>query len=72
MQQQKTFLESNGWTCNKCGCTGAKGWDCINNNFKGYMIQLKNNMAKIHLKGRLIASGLAYQLETKMHEQNIL
>lgn len=72
MQQQKQFLETNQWKCQKCPCPNKLGWDCLNNNYKGYMITLRTSMARILYKGRVIASAPLYDLEKKMKEQKLL
>lgn len=73
MTLQKTFLENNLWRCVSCGCSGTKGYDCAHKDYAGYIITIKgNNIGRIKLRGRIIASFPLYDLERKMKEQGLI
>lgn len=69
----KEKLEALSWRCSRCNCPGKKGWDCVNNSFRGVMIALKtDNYFRITKSGHVITSGFAYELEQKLKENGLV
>lgn len=63
--QTKTYLESKGWSCRPCTCPGAKSYDCLHKDFRGYTIKLKPIVFRITNMGLTIASSQYPNFEKK-------
>jgi hypothetical protein len=72
MYEIKAMLESKGWKCALCGACGNRKVDCLNNQYKDYMITAATNgLAKIVMKGKVIANVAHINLAAEMRKLNI-
>jgi len=70
LENKKQYLISLGWTCGACSSCGTV--DCLNNQYKDYMIKISSSLAKIFLNGRVVAAVALYGLQKAMKQNNLI